>query len=105
MLSRGAYIDSFSAHNFTLLGAHEYGTRVARRASLVEQELLTLQVLLGSIFSLLCGSLFVLLSVFFWLLRCLSFFGLRILIIFNSSCKREEIIHFSKRLYFHVDPR
>ena len=69
-------------------------TRLTRRVSLVEQELITLPEHMSSptvfkwgscysIFSFMCmfcRLLFVILSSFLWPLCCLSFFGLRILI-------------------------
>ena len=65
-------------------------SRLTRRVSLVEQELLTLSMHLSSplnscysIFSftcMFCRSLLVILFFFFWLLYCLSFFDIRILI-------------------------
>ena len=63
---------------------HGFVTRLTRRVSLVEQELLTLpEHLCYSSFSfmcMLCRSLFFLLYFFFWPLLCLFFFDIQILI-------------------------
>jgi hypothetical protein len=80
---------SFS-HSWLFTG---FVTRVTRRVSLVEQEMLTFpnhlispRVLVGFVLldlyfmCMFCKSLFVFLSFFFWPLCCLSFFDLRILI-------------------------
>ena len=73
-------------HSWLIIG---FVTRVTRRVTIVEQELLTLNS--SSVFSevcvaqflvfcvMFCISLFVLLSFFFWPLFCLFFFDLRIL--------------------------
>ena len=81
------YVNTFQSFPHPIL-IIAFVTRLTRRVSLVQQELLTLLVHMSSppfvlwgscylIFSFMCmfcSSLFVLLSFFFWPLCCLSFF-------------------------------
>jgi hypothetical protein len=65
----------FFPHSWLITG---FVTRLTRRVSLVEQELLTLPGF--SVICMFCRSLFVLLCFFIWPLCCLFFFDIRIMI-------------------------
>ena len=65
----------FFPHSWLITG---FVTRLTRRVSLMEQELLTLPGF--SVICMLCRSLFVLLCLFIWPLCCLFFFDIRIMI-------------------------